>query len=108
MKKEEDFLEDEFGTEAIIYIKQYLPQELKDKFSDDELYYFLDLIDEYYISSGILEKETDEEGFVEVDIEDITRFIIKEAKKDDMGNYDPDEIFLIVQAEMDMFDSYDE
>ena len=66
------------------------------------------MIDEYYISSGILEKETDEEGFVEVDIEDITRFIIKEAKKDDMGNYDPDEIFLIVQAEMDMFDSYDE
>ncbi len=109
MKTEEDFLDDDFATEdAIAYIRQYLPQELKDKFSDDEMYYFLDLIDEYYLNSGVLDKETDEEGLIEVDLESITKFIINEAKKDDMGNFDSDEIFLIIQGEMEFIDSLDE
>lgn len=42
---------------TIEYIKNYLPQELKEKFSDDEFYYFLDLIDEYYSESGILDAQ---------------------------------------------------
>lgn len=109
MKREEDFLDDDFATEdAMAYIRNYLPQELKDKFSDDEMYYFLDLIDEYYVNSGVLDEETDEEGLVEVDLDQVTNFIIQEAKKDDMGSYSPDEIFLIVQGEMEFIDSLDE
>ena len=47
MGLEEDFLlADADDEKTIEFIKNYLPQELKEKFSDDELYYFLDLIDE--------------------------------------------------------------
>ena len=63
-----------------------MPQELKEKFSDDEFYYFLDLIDEYYSESGILDVEPDEEGCVEVDLGQIVDYIIKEAHKDEMGD----------------------
>ncbi|MCK9180275.1 MAG: hypothetical protein PHQ88_07380 [Bacteroides sp.] len=105
----EDILDDGYSTEdTIAFIRQYLPQELKDKFSDDEMYYFLDLLDEYYLNSGILDEETDEDGLVEVDLEEVTKFIIKEAKKDDMGVYDPEEIFLIAQGEMEYLDSLDD
>ena len=55
MGLEDDFLlADADDEKTIEYIKNYLPQELKEKFTDDELYYFLDLIDEYYSESGIL------------------------------------------------------
>ena len=46
MGLEDDFLKNDLDDEKTIeYIKNYLPQELKEKFSDDEFYYFLDLIE---------------------------------------------------------------
>ena len=65
MGLEDDFLlADADDEKTIEFIKNYLPQELKEKFSDDELYYFLDLIDEYYSESGILDAQPDEDGYV--------------------------------------------
>lgn len=49
MGSEDDFLlEDEDDEKTVEFIKNYLPQDLKDKFTDDDLYYILDLIVEYY------------------------------------------------------------
>ena len=46
---EDDFLlEDEDDAKTIEFIKNYLPQELKNKFTDDDLYYILDVIVDYY------------------------------------------------------------
>lgn len=46
MGLEDDFLLNDADDEKTIeFIRNYLPQELKEKFSEDELYYFLDLID---------------------------------------------------------------
>ena len=56
MGMEDDFLlEDEDDEKTIEFIKNYLPQDLKGKFSDDELYYMLDLIVDYYTTSGCLD-----------------------------------------------------
>jgi len=45
MGLEDDFLlEDADDEKTVEFIKNYLPQELKEKFEDDELYYFLDLM----------------------------------------------------------------
>ena len=99
MGLEDDFLKDDLDDEKTIeYINNYMPQELKEKFSDDEFYYFLDLIDEYYSESGILDVEPDEEGCVEVDLGQIVDYIIKEANKDEMGDYDQEENLFVVQG----------
>ena len=91
-----------FDTEKTVeFIKNYLPQELKEKFEDDELYYFLDLIDEYYSESGILDAQPDNDGYVNIDLEEVVAYIVKEAKKDEMGEYDPEEILFVVQGEME-------
>ena len=109
MGLEDDFLKDDLDDEKNIeYIKNYLPQELKEKYSEDELYYFLDLIDEYYSESGILDVEPDEEGCVEVDLGQIVDYIIKEAHKDEMGDYDPEEILFVVQGELEYTESLDD
>ena len=106
MGMEDDFLQNDVDDEKTIeYIKNYLPQELKEKFSDDEFYYFLDLIDEYYSESGILDAQPDADGYIEIDLGKIVDYIVKEAHKDEMGDYDPEEILFIVQGEMEYTES---
>ena len=44
----DEFLQEDLDDEKTVeFIKNYLPQDLKEKFTDDELYYFLDLIVDY-------------------------------------------------------------
>ena len=93
MGLEDDFLlADADDEKTIEFIK---------KFSDDELYYFLDLIDEYYSESGILDAQPDEDGYVNIDLEEVVAYIVKEAKKDEIGEYDPEEVLFVVQGEME-------
>lgn len=94
---------DEFGMEdlddekTIAYIRERLPQELKEKFTDDEFYYFLDTIYDYYDKSGILDSNSE---YIDIDINKIAEFIVKEAKKNGIGDYDPEEIFFVVEGEL--------
>lgn len=109
MDKEDDFLlEDADDEKTVEFIKNYLPQELKEKFTDDQLYYFIDLIDEYYTSSGCLDAQPDSEGYIHIDLDEITEFIVREAKKDEIGEFDPEEIFFVVQGEMEYGNSLGE
>ncbi len=102
MSLEDDFLlADADDEKTIEFIKNYLPQDLKEKFTDDEMYYFLDLIDEYYVESGILDADPDEDGYVNIDLDKVVEYIVKEAKKDEMGEFDPEEILFVVQGEME-------
>ena len=99
MGMEDDFLQNDVDDEKTIeYIKNYLPQELKEKFSDDE----------YYSESGILDAQPDADGYIEIDLGKIVDYIVKEAHKDEMGDYDPEEILFIVQGEMEYTESLDE
>ncbi|MGL4851181.1 MAG: hypothetical protein ACRC3Z_00790 [Phocaeicola sp.] len=102
MGMEEDFLlEDEDDAKTVEFIQNYLPQELKDKFTEDDLYYILDLIVEYYANSGCLEVEPDAEGYISIDQDAIVDFIVAESKKDEMGPYEAEDVFFVVQGEME-------
>ena len=99
---EEDFLlEDADDEQTIQFIKNYLPQDLKERFSDDELYYFLDVMVDYYATSGVLDAQPDEDGYINIDQDEIVDYIIREAKKDQMGEFSPEEILWVVQGEME-------
>ncbi len=97
MQNDEFSIEDLDDEKTIAYIRERLPQELKEKFSDDEFYYFLDTIYDYYDKSGILDNNNE---YVDIDIDDIARFIAKEAKKNNIGEYDPEELFFIIEGEL--------
>ena len=105
----DEFMNEDLDDEKTIeFIKNYLPQDLKERFSDDELTYFLDLIDEYYVESGVLDATPDKDGCIYIDLEKIVDYIIKQAKRDGIGNYEHDEILFVVQGESDYIDSLDE
>jgi hypothetical protein len=109
MVQENDILPSDIddNEKTIEYIKNYLPQDLKEKFDDDTLYYFLDLIDEFYVTKGLMGIEPDGDGYINVDLEELADYIVKESKKNGMGEYDPDEVFFVVQGEMEYVDSFE-
>lgn len=98
---EELMLDAQEDAAAVNYIKSHLPQELQEKFTEEQLYYFLDVIIEYYTESGVLDAQPDKDGYVEIDEEVIAAYIAKKASKEKMGNFDPEELLFVVQAHMD-------
>ena len=71
---EEDLIQDaEDDRLTVEYIKNYLPQDLKDRFTEDELYYFIDVIGEYYVD--LLDKQ--------------------------MGDFDPEDLRWVVDGELE-------
>jgi len=81
-------------TVAVEFIHNNLPQELKEKFSDDMLYYILDLICEFYEKKNFLTEEDEE-----TEERELISFIVQQAKKDKIGDFLPDDILLVLRAE---------
>ena len=80
---QDEFFEDDIDDQKTVeYIKNALPQELKDKYTDDTLYYILDVINDYFTTSGVLDQEPDADGCIDIDNDALVSYIIKEAKKD--------------------------
>lgn len=99
---DDELLQDaEDDARAVAFIQQQLPQGLKEKFSEEQLYYFLDLIADYYATSGVLDATPDKDGYVDVDIEKMATELSKQAAKEKMGVFTPEEISFVIEAEMD-------
>lgn len=106
--EQELLLDAEDDARTVEYIKAYLPQDVKDKFTDEELYYFLDVIVEYYASSGILDADPDKDGYIEIDQDKIVDYVIRQARKDKMGEYEPEDIMWVVQGELEYGESLED
>lgn len=102
MSEDNDFLYDE--DDSVKFIQNYLPQELKGKFSDDDINYIVDLIYNYYESKGYF-GEVDDSDEVEIDEEELLTYVVKNADKDGVGKYAADEIQFIVRGELEYCDS---
>jgi hypothetical protein len=105
MTDRDDFYEDDIDdVKTVEYIRNTLPQELKEKYTDDILYYIIDVINDFFTSSGVLDQEPDEDGYIEIDNDELVEYIIEEAKNDNVGDFPADEIILIVNAEGEYVD----
>lgn len=103
MGEKEDFIYDE--VESVKFIQNYLPQELKGKFSDDDIYYIIDLIYEFYESKGYMDEDNEEDAEVEIDEDELVDFVVKNAKRDNVGKFSPEDIMFVVDGEMEYCDS---
>lgn len=93
----------EEDAQEVAYILNYLPQEVKDKFNEDDIYYCIDVILEYFST-----KEPDKDGYYDIDLDDLTDLVIEKAKKEKVGVWEHDDVFFIVQAELDYNDSLED
>ena len=104
----EILLNAEDDAREVAFIRQQLPQELKERFSDEDLYYILDLLIDYYTSQGIFDQEPDADGCVDVDLDAIADYVCRQARKEQVGEFEHDDILLVIQAEMDYSEQQDE
>ena len=91
-------MDEEENRREIVFIRERLPQDLKTRFSDDDLFYLMDAIVDYYYESGILES-TDAE--VDIDLQQVAEAVVQQAKRDKQGDFDPEEVYYVVEADMD-------
>ena len=105
MNEEQDFNYDD--DDAVMFIQNYLPQELKEKFNNDDINYIIDLIYEFYDSKGYFDDDNEDESSVDIDEEELIRYVIDNAQKDGVGKYKTEEIALIVQGELEYCESID-
>jgi hypothetical protein len=96
---EENFIDKYDDQEAIAFIKNYLPQELKEKFSDDDIYYILDVSEDYYEQSNFFEADDEAEE------RELIEYIVKEAEKDKVGDYDREDVLFVLRGEEAYFES---
>jgi hypothetical protein len=99
MSLEEDLLNDEReNRRERAFIREQLSAELKEKFSDQQLQFIIDAIATYFVESGVLDGDEDE---VDVDLEEIAAFVCKEAEEEGEGPFDPQDVFFVVQGDLD-------
>jgi hypothetical protein len=85
----------EYDEEAAVnFIHDYLPQELKKKFTEDDIYYLLDVICDFYEANDYLDEDDEEK-----EEQELIRFIVQQAKRDQIGDFIPDDIAIVLQAE---------
>lgn len=89
----------EENQREVEYIQNHLSAELQDKYNSNDLYYMLDAIVEYFYSSGILESDNE---YVDIDLQKVAEYICNKAKEENhTSQYEPDDVFFVVQADMD-------
>jgi hypothetical protein len=99
MSENEDFNYDE--EKSVEFIRNHLPQEIKEKFSDDDINYIVDLIYDFYLSKGYLDDDDEDEKTIDIDEDEIVEFVVGNAKEDGIGKFEPEEIRFIVQGELE-------
>lgn len=95
----------EEDAQEVAFIKSYIGVDNCERFTDEDIYYCLDVILEELEK---LSDKADADGFIDIDVEEIVKVIEKKAKKEEMGPYDHDGLFLIVNAELEFNEQLNE
>lgn len=98
MKTENDDLLEYDDDEAVKFILNLVPKELKSKINDDAINYVLDVVYEFYDENGLIDENSTEEA--SIDEEEMLKYVMKAVKKDKM-NLTEDEIQLVLDGEYD-------
>ena len=101
MIEDKDFLYDD--EEAVKFIINYLPENIKNKFNDDDINYIIDLIFDFYDSKGFMDGDDDKD--IDINEDELVAYVIKNALSDGVGKYDAEDISFIVQGELEYCDS---
>jgi hypothetical protein len=95
---EELLMDEEENRREIAFIREQLPLDTKEKYSDEQLQWMLDTIVDYYVSSGLLDGDAEE---VDIDMEQVAAHVCEQAAKEGQGKFDPEEVFFVVEADLD-------
>ena len=84
--------------DSLKFIRENLPEEMQNEFSDDEINYIVDLVYEFYEDKGFLDENDETE--IEIDEDELLEYILKNARKDAIRGYTDEQIEAIVAGEL--------
>lgn len=98
MSQENDFLSFD-DDKAVEFIRPRLPQEIQDKYSDNEIIYIGDIVYDYYETKGFFDESNDND--IDLDVDDLIAYVRKSLKKDSCAEYADEDIEFLVRGELD-------
>lgn len=93
--------------DAVKFIQNHLPQEMKGRFTDDEINYVIDIVYDFYDEKGFLDADKSDDELVEIDEEEIINYVLKNTKKDKIKEFTEDELTFIIQGELGYCETID-
>jgi len=96
--EDEILMDMEETKREIAFIREQLPQDLKEKYDDELLAWMLDAIVGYYVDSGVLDSDDEE---VDIDMELVAQHVCSLAAKEGRGALEPQDVFFVVEADLD-------
>ena len=100
-KNEELFYDDE---DAVKYIRKNLEPELSKNISEDDIYYVVDLIYDFYESKGFMSEE-DENAEITIADDEIIDYAVSMAKKDTLCKLTQEQFEAIIEGELSYCES---
>ena len=94
----------EEDAKEVAFIQNYMGVENRDLFTEEDIYYCLDVLLEYLDN---LNENADDDGFIDIVTEEIVKHIQKKAKKEGMGPYELDALILLIDAELEYNEQLD-
>ena len=103
MSKEDKKVLEYDEDDSLRFIRENLPEEMQDEFSDDEINYVVDLIYDFYEEKGYLDENDDDDSEVEINEDELLEYIGRNARKNKeiLGrDYTNEQIEAIVAGEL--------
>lgn len=97
MAKDDDIIYDD--DDAVKFIRKALEAPIAAKVSDDDIYYIIDLIYDFYESKGFMDNDNGDEE-IEFADDELIDFALSNARKDGFGKLSEEEISAIVEGEL--------
>ena len=88
-------------AQVVAFIQARLSDAQKARFTEDVLYYFLDVLEEYYVENGIFDQEPDADGYIDLNVTLIAQHLSEKAQKEGIGTFNPDDLEPVIEAELD-------
>ena len=88
-------------NDAIAFIRNYVPNAIKNKYSDDDILLLIDTMFDYFEKGDEDEILYDDDVVDENNINEIVNYVKKNLRKDPDNQIDVDDIKYLVEGELD-------
>lgn len=91
-------------NEAIKFINNYLPQDIKGKYTDDDILIVIDTIFDYYESKGFFDIDGDD-AEEDLQVHDLIGYVKNQLLRDRDNSIDMDDVMPLVLGELEYEES---
>lgn len=98
--EDELLLDAELDAQEVSFISEHLSTDAAGLLTEDDLYYFIDLLASYYAESGLLDAEPDADGYIDLPMDAIVEYLQKTAHRELGRDFDSEILQQVIEFDM--------